>query len=88
MKLGWLGGGIDRGHVGGCCKPNRGNLIRRITFCVSFPNQHPLFFCFFANLGVCWDRITPAGVAATEQILGGVYLTCVASLSCRFGGGC
>jgi hypothetical protein len=85
------GGGVDRGHVGACCKPNRGNLIRRITVCVSFPNQHPLFFCLFANLGLCWERRTPAAVAATEsteQILGGAYLTCVASLPRCFGGLC
>ena len=88
LKLGWLGGGIDRGDVGGCCKPNRGCLIRRITFCVRFPNQHPLFFCFFANLGLCWERRTAEKVAATEQILGGVFLTCVASFPPCFGGLC
>ena len=56
VKLGWLGGGIDRGDVGGCCKPNRGCLVRGITFCVRFPNQHPLFFCFFVNFGLNWER--------------------------------
>jgi len=86
VKTGWWRGGVDRGHVGSCCKPNRGHLIRGITFCVTFPNQHPLFFCFFANLGVCWERRTPDCVAATEQILGGVYLTCVGSLPRCFGG--
>ncbi len=80
------GGVVDRGHVGSYCKPNRGHLIRGITFCVTFPNQHPLFFCFFANLGVCRERRTPDCVAATEQILGGVYLTCVGSLPRCFGG--
>ena len=37
VKLGWLGGGIDRGDVGGYCKTNRGVFVHRITFCVCFP---------------------------------------------------
>ncbi len=86
MKVGWLGGGIDRGHVVGCCQPNLGDFVRGISFCVCFPNQHPLFFCFFANLGLIWERRTAEGVAATEQIWGGVFLTCVASLPPCFGG--
>ena len=69
-------------------RPNGGNLVHRITFCVRFPNQHPLFFCFFANLGLCWERRTADVVAATAQILGCVYLTCVASLPPCFGGLC
>jgi hypothetical protein len=87
-KIGGQRGAFDRGDVGACCKPNRGNLVRRITFFVCFPNEDPLFFCFFANLGLCWESRTPATVAATEHILGGVYLTCVASLPRCFGGWC
>jgi hypothetical protein len=31
-------GWVDRGDVGACCKPNRGNLlVQRITFCVCLP---------------------------------------------------
>ncbi len=87
-KIGWQRGGINRGDVEACCKPNRGNLVLRITFFVCFPNEDTLFFGFFVNLGLCWQSRTPATVAATAQILGGVYLTCVASLPRCFGGGC
>jgi len=51
VKTGWWRGGVDRGHVGSCCKPNRGHLIRGITFCVTFPNQHPLVFLLFCQFG-------------------------------------
>ena len=61
-------------------------MVWRITFCVCCPAPDTLFFCFFANLGLCLEIRTPGTVAATAQILVGVYLTCVASLSCRFGG--
>ena len=85
VKLGWLGGGIDRGDVGGYCKTNRGVFVHRITFCVCFPAPAPLFFRFFANLGECCESITPATDAPTEQILAGVYLPYLASLSRSFG---
>jgi hypothetical protein len=80
-KIGWQrGGGFDRGDVGACCKPNRGYLVHRITFCVCFALPNLLFCPCFANLGQCCERITLATVAPIEQILAGVYLTCQGSL--------
>jgi hypothetical protein len=87
-KIGWQRGGIDRGDEGACCKPNRGKVVRGITFCVCFPIDDTLFFGFFVKFGLCWESRTPATGAATAQILGGVYLTCVASLPRCFGGEC
>ena len=80
MKLGWLGGGIDRGHVGGCCKPNWGDLVRGITFCVRFPNQHPLVCCVCPVFACVWGPKSRHTHAHTAQIL------CFRFKICRGGG--
>ena len=75
-KLGWLGGGIDRGHVGGYCKPNWGDLVWRITFCLCFAPPGPLFFGVLADIRECCERRTLATQSNTAQIFAGVNPTC------------
>lgn len=87
-KIGWQRGGVDRGDVGACCKPNRGKVVRGITFCVCFAPLNPMISLFFANFRQGCESRTLATLKTTAQNLTGVYLTCQLSLACLFGSLC
>ncbi len=83
-KIGWQRGGLDRGDVGACCKPNRGKCVREITFCVCFARPTPVFSLFFANFRQCCEMRSLATLKTTAQIFKGVQLTCQLCLACHF----
>jgi hypothetical protein len=74
--------------VGACCKPNRGKMVRGITFCVCFVPLNHLISLFCANFRQGCERRTLATLKTTAQNVTGVYLTCTLSLACQFGSLC
>ncbi len=76
VKLGWLGGGIERRDVGGCCKPKGGNSVRRITFCVCFCPSPPCFLCSLLRRRQFCERKTLATLSTTEQMFASLLAIC------------
>ena len=67
-KLGEQLGGIDRGDVFACCKPNRGNLVGKITWSVCFAPRNTSCLRLFVQIREFLKRRTLATLATTAHL--------------------
>jgi hypothetical protein len=74
-KIGALRGGLERGDVGACCKPNRGRLVRGITFCVCCAPPNPSFLLLFVQFRECMRRRTLPTLSTIAHLLACVERT-------------